>query len=122
MQQMVLYVRKIELRESLAHDIKQVASVGKNYLYPVRRVKIATYQKGPTVVDFFQTDILPGEEELPRHIFIALVHHEAVQGVLHHGSLQLPAFRCKESWAVLEGGHHVSYPAQNPVLSIFQTI
>ena len=59
---------------------KQVASVGRNYLYPVRRVKIATYQKGPTVVDFSQTDILPREEELPRHIFITLVHHEAVQG------------------------------------------
>ena len=47
---------------------------------PVRRVKMATYQKGPTVEDFFQTDNLPGEEELPRRIFIALVHHEAVQG------------------------------------------
>ena len=80
MQWMVLYIRKMELGESLAHDIEQVASVGKNYLYPVRRVKIATYQKGPTVEEFSQTDILPGEEELPRCIFIALVHHEAVQG------------------------------------------
>ena len=80
MQQMVLYIQKMELRESLAHYIEQVASAGKNYLYPVRRVKIATYQKGPTVEDFSQTDILPREEELPRCIFIALVHHEAVQG------------------------------------------
>ena len=82
MQRMVLYVWKIELRESLAHDIEQVASAWKNYLYPIRRVKIATYQKGPTVEDFSQTDILPGEEELPRCIFITLVHHKAVQGVL----------------------------------------
>ena len=52
MQRMVLYIWKSKLRESLAHNIEQVASVGKNYLYPVRRVKIATYQKGPTVEDF----------------------------------------------------------------------
>ena len=70
----------MELRESLAHDIEQVASAGKNYLYPVRRVKIATYQKGPIVENFSQTDILPGEEELPKCIFITLVNHEAVQG------------------------------------------
>ena len=80
MQQMVLYVWKIELRESLAHDIEQVALVGKNYLYPVRRVKIATYQKGPTVENFSQTDILHREEQLPRRIFIMLVDHKAVQG------------------------------------------
>ena len=41
----------------MAHDIKQVALAGKNYLYPVRRVKIAMYQKGSTVEDFFQTVI-----------------------------------------------------------------
>ena len=76
---MVLYVHKIELWESLALDIEQVTSAGKNYLYPVRRVKIVTYQKGPTVEDFSQTDILPIEEQLPHHIFIVLVHHEAVQ-------------------------------------------
>ena len=80
MQRMVLFMRKIELRESLALDIEQVASAGKNYLYPVRCVKIVTYQKGPTIEDFSQTDILPGEEELPRCIFIVLVHHEVVQG------------------------------------------
>ena len=82
MQQMVLYIWKIELRESLAHDIEQVASMGKNYLYPIRRVKIATYQKGPTVEDFSQTDILPREEKLPRRIFIAMCrvpsYHAAV--------------------------------------------
>ena len=80
MQQMVLYVWKIELRESLVHDIEQVALVGKNYLYPVRRVKIATYQKRPTVENFSQTDILHREEQLPRRIFIMLVDHKAMQG------------------------------------------
>ena len=77
-QQMVLYIWKMELKESLAYDIERVALAGKNYLYPIRRVKIATYQKGPTVEAFSQTDILPGEEQLPRCIFIAVVHHEAV--------------------------------------------
>ena len=51
MQRMVLFVCKIELRELLALDIEQVASAGKNYLYPVRCIKIVTYQKGPTIED-----------------------------------------------------------------------
>ena len=96
MQQMVLYIRKIKLRESLAHDIEQVASAGKNYLYPIRRVKIATYQKGPTVEDFSQTDILPREEELPRHIFITLVHHEAVQGSYERDPFNYQPFSVKK--------------------------
>ena len=40
-------------------------------------MKISTFNKGPAVEDLSQTDILPGEEELPRHIFIVLVHNEA---------------------------------------------
>ena len=106
---MVLYIRKIKLRESLAHDIEQVASAGKNYLYPVRRVKIATYQKGPTVEDFSQTDILPGEEELPRHIFIALVHHEAVQGSNERDPFNYQPFGVKKVRLKI-GGQERPYP------------
>ena len=80
MQRMVLITRKLEVRESLASDIQQVAFAGQNYLYPFRRVKISTFNKGPAVEDLSQTDILPGEEELPRRIFIVLVHNEATGG------------------------------------------
>ena len=107
MQWMVLYVWKIELRESLAHDIEQVASAGKNYLYPVRRVKIATYQKGPTVEDFSQTDILPREEEL--HIFIALVHHKAVQGSYVRDPFNYQPFGVKKVRLKI-GGQERLYP------------
>ena len=106
---MVLYVWKIKLRESLAHDIEQVASVGKNYLYPVRRVKIATYQKGPTVEYFSQTDILPQEEELPRCIFIALVHHKAVQGSYASDPFNYQPFGVKKVGLKI-GGQERLYP------------
>jgi len=96
MQRMLLFVRKMELRESLALDIEQVASAGKNYLYPVRRVKMATYQKGPNVEDFSQTDILPGEEELPRRIFVVLVRHESVQGNYARDPFNYQAFGVKK--------------------------
>ena len=77
---MVLITRKLEVRESLSSDIQQVAFTGQNYLYPFRRVKILTFNKGPAVKDLYQMDILPGEEELPRCIFIVLVHNEATSG------------------------------------------
>ena len=80
MQQMVLITHKLEVHKSLASDIQQVAFTGQNYLYPFRRVKISTFNKGPAVEDLSQTDILPGEEELPRRIFIVLVHNEAMIG------------------------------------------
>ena len=109
MQCMVLYVRKMELRETLAHDIEQVASAGKNYLYPVRRVKIVTYQKGPTVEDFSQTDILPGEEELPRRIFVALIHHEAVQGSYTRDPFNYQPFGVRKVGLKI-GGQEKPYP------------
>ena len=43
-------------------------------------MKISTFNKGPAVEDLSQTDILPGEDELPRYIFIVLVHNEATGG------------------------------------------
>ena len=80
MQCMVLIICKLEVHKSLASDTQQVAFTGQNYLYPFRRVKILTFNKGPAVEDLSQTDILPGEEELPRCIFIVLVHNEAMSG------------------------------------------
>ena len=80
MQRMFIITRKMQLKESLADDIMQVASAGKNYLYPIRRVRMVSYSKGPAVGEFSQTDILPGEEELPRRIFVVMVHTEAAHG------------------------------------------
>ena len=77
---MALITRKLEVRESLASDILQVAFAGQNYLYPFRCVKILTFNRGPAVEDLSEMDILPGEEELPRCIFIVLVHIEATSG------------------------------------------
>ena len=75
---MVLIACKLEVYESLASNIQQVAFAGQNYLHPFRCVKISTFNKGIAVKDLSQTDILPGEEELPRCIFIVLVHNEAM--------------------------------------------
>ena len=121
MQRMVLYFWKIKLRESLAHDIEQVALAGKNYLYPVRRVKIATYQKGSTVEDFSQTDILPREEELPRCIFITLVHHEAVQGSYAMDSFNYQPFGVKKVGLKI-GGKRDCTPSLNAILTLPGTL
>ena len=109
---MVLFMRKIELHESLALDIEQVASAGKNYLYPVRQIKIVTYQKGPTIEDFSQTDILPGEEELLHVAFsLFLFIMKCSPGIIHPRSLQLPTVRHEKS------GYEDSRPRETlPVL------
>ena len=80
MQRMYVITRKMHLQESLSDDIMQVANAGKNYLYPIRRVRMVSYSKGPGVQEFSQTNILPGKEELPRSIFIVLVHKDATHG------------------------------------------
>ena len=113
MQHMVLYVCKIELHESLALDIEQVVSAGKNYLYPVRRVKIVTYQKGPTVEDFSETGILPGEE-LPCCIFIMLVHHEAIQGFYTKDPFNYQPFGVKKVGLKIAGQEKL-YPFLNAI-------
>ena len=89
---MVLITRKLEVHESLASDIQQIAFAGQNYLYPLRCVKNLTFNRGPAVEDLSQMDILPGEEEMPRCIFIVLVHNEATSGGSYAKDYQLSTF------------------------------
>ena len=89
MQRMYVITRKMHLQESLSDDIMQVENAGKNYLYPIRGVRMVSFLKGPTVQEFLQTNILVGEEELPRCIFIVLVHTDAT-----HGTYARDPFNC----------------------------
>ena len=63
MQRMNIITHKMHLQESLSDDIMQVVNAGKNYLYPIRRVRMVLYSKGPAVQEFSQTNILPGVTE-----------------------------------------------------------
>ena len=65
MQRMYVITHKMHLQESLSDDIVQVANAGKNYQYPIRRVRMVSYSKGPAVQEFSQTNILLGKKNCP---------------------------------------------------------
>ena len=109
MQRMIVIVRKIEVQDSVAEDILQIAAAGHNYLYPVRRVKMVQYNKGAGMEDLSQPNILPGEEELPRRIFIVLVHHESSQGSYGRDPFNYQAFGVKKVGLMI-GGQAKPYP------------
>ena len=109
MQCMILIVRKIEVQDSVAEDILQVAAAGRNYLYPIRRVKMVQYNKGAGMEDLSQPNILPGEEELPRRIFIVLVHHESSQGAYGRDPFNYQPFGVKKVGLMI-GGQAKPYP------------
>ena len=109
MQRMVLIVRKMEVHDSVAEDILQVAAAGRNYLYPIRRVRMVQYNKGAGMEDLSQPNILPGEEEIPRRIFIVLVHHESSQGSYRKDPFNYQPFGVKKVGLMI-GGQAKPYP------------
>ena len=109
MQRMYVITRKMHLQESLSDDIMQVANAGKNYLYPIRWVRMVSYSKGPAVQEFLQTNILPGEEELPRHIFIVLVHTHATHGTYARDPFNYFAFGVNKVGLNI-GGQDMPFP------------
>ena len=122
MQRMYVITRKMHLQESLSDDIMQVANAGKNYLYPIRRVRMVSYSKGPGVQEFSQTNILPGEEELPRCIFIVLVQRDATHGTYVRDPFNYYAFGVNKAGLKI-GGQDRPFPPLSVVLgAMHQTI
>ena len=80
MQRMYVITCKMHLQESLSDDIMQVANTGKITRIPSGGLEWSRIRKDPQVQEFSQTNILLGEEELPRCIFIVVGCTDATHG------------------------------------------
>ena len=76
--------RLVEMDEEITRQIETVSFSGKSMLYPIRRVRMTYYSRGPNTSDLSNFNILVGEEgtTIPRRIFVVLVKQSAMHGTL----------------------------------------
>ena len=77
-----LYVRMMEVDSYVTKEIESVRYDGSSMLYPLRRVKMEQHRIAANLRDISVSNILVGEDKLPRRIFLVFVRHDAVNGSL----------------------------------------
>ena len=75
-----LYMKIVEMDSMVDKEIENVTFQGNSMLYPLRRVKMEQHRISANMRDLSVMNILLGETELPRKIFIAFVRHDACNG------------------------------------------
>ena len=77
-----LYIKILEMDSMVDKEIVNVTFQGNSMLYPMRRVKMEQHRISANMRDLSVTNILIGETELPRKIFVTFVRHNACNGDL----------------------------------------
>ena len=72
-----LYMKILEMDSMVDKEIENVTFQRNSMLYPLRRVKMEQHRISANMRDLSVTNILIGESELPRKIFVTFVRHDA---------------------------------------------
>ena len=67
----------LEMDSMVDKEIENVTFQGNSMLYPLHRVKMEQHRISANMHDLSVTNILIGETELPRKIFVTFVRHYA---------------------------------------------
>ena len=67
-------------------------------LYPMRRVKMEQHRIPVNMRDLSMSNLLLGETELPRKIYIAFVWHDVCNGSIEKDPFKLSRFRHGLDW------------------------
>ena len=74
-----LFVCMIEVESSVTKEIENVSYEGSSMLFPLQHVKMEQHRILANMSDTSVSNILVGEDELPRQIFFAFVRHDALK-------------------------------------------
>ena len=77
--QCYLLARIARVNTEVTNDIEHMTFKGKSLMYPIRRVEMSYYSKGPNTNDLSKTDIF-NNKVLPRRVFITMVRQTAFSG------------------------------------------
>ena len=72
----------LEMDSMVDKEIENVTFQGNSMLYPLHRAKMEQHRISANMRDLSVTNILIGETELPRKIFVTFVRHDACNGDL----------------------------------------
>ena len=105
-----LYMRVLEMDSTVDKEIENVTFQGNSMLYPLRRVKMEQHRISANMRDLSVTNILIGETELPRRIFVAFVRHDACNGDLRKDPFNYQHFGI-DTIGLRVGGNERPYPS-----------
>lgn len=74
-----LLARIARVNTEVTNDIESMTFKGKSLLYPLRRVEMSYYSRGPNTDDLSKTDLF-NNQVLPRRIFMCMVKQSAFSG------------------------------------------
>ena len=105
-----LYARIVDVDASINKEIESVSFQGNSMLYPMRRVKMEQHRIPANMRDLSVSNLLLGETELPRKIYIAFVRHDACNGSIEKDPFNYQDFGM-DSIGLRVGGVERPYPS-----------
>ena len=73
-----LFIHMMEVDSRVSQEIENVSFGGSSMLFPLRHVTMEQHRIAANMRDISMTNILVGENELPRRLFLVFVRHDAV--------------------------------------------
>ena len=105
-----LFMKIVEMDNMVDKEIENVTFQGNSMLYPLRRVKMEQHRISANMRDLSVTNILLGETELPRKIFITFVRHDACNGDITKDPFNYQHFGL-DSIGLRVGGNERPFPS-----------
>ena len=105
-----MMIRMVGVDSSVSEEIRNVSYTGASMLFPMRRVKMEQHRIPANMRDLSVTNILVGETELLRCLFVAFVRHDAAMGTLGRGPYNYQDFGLTRI-GLRVGGIERPYPA-----------
>ena len=105
-----LYMKILEMDSMVDKEIENVTFQGNSMLYPLRRVKMEQHRISANMRDLSVTNILIGESELPRKIFVTFVRHDACNGDVRKDPFNYQHFGM-DTIGLRVGGNERPYPS-----------
>ena len=100
----------LEMDSMVDKEIENVTFQGNSMLYPLCRVKMEQHRISANMRDLSVTNILIGETELPRKIFVTFVRHDACNRDLRKDPFNYQHFGM-ETIGLWVGGNEHPYPS-----------
>ena len=104
-----LYARIVDVDPSINKEIQNVSYWGNSMLYPMKRVKMEQHRIPANMWDLSVSNLLLGETELPRRIFMAFVRHDVCNGNIQKDPFNYQDFTL-DSIGLRVGSQERSYP------------
>lgn len=79
-----MMAKMISVDEDICKEMRSLSQCGNSYLYPERRVKMVSFNVSGGTQEINQSELTPGETDIPRRVFVCFVRGNGKSGSLKH--------------------------------------